>query len=82
MLLLKGFARWTPGSLYRELPIATSLDPMEKSGPGCSAAWAGGHSAQDIPTQRPNPEVSTDHSNFQRAVIKLLKLNVLVNKTF
>lgn len=41
----------------------------------------GGHSAQGIPTQRPNTEVPTDHSNFQRAVIKLVKLNILVNKT-
>lgn len=42
----------------------------------------GGHSAPGILTQRPNTGVPTDHSNFQRVVIKLVKLNVLVNKTF
>lgn len=71
-----------PGSPYRELLIASSLDPLGNFGAGCSAACAGGRSAHGIPTQRPNTGVPPDNSNFQRVVIKLVKLNVLVNKTF
>lgn len=62
--------------------IASFLDPLGNFGAWWAAACAGGRSAQGIPTRRPNIGVPTDHSNFQRVVIKLVKLNVLVNKTF
>lgn len=74
--------RGKAGSPCRALLIASSLDPLGNFGAECSAVCAGGRSAHGIPTQRPNAGVPPDHSNFQRVVIKLVKLNVLVNKTF